>query len=366
MEVCNAQTISACMIVRDEADCIERCLKSVENYVDEVVMVDTGCKDDTMELAKVSSNGKLRDFKYKWNDSFADARNFSISKATSDWIFIIDADEQVKSNDWNTLLALLPKIEQDAIAVDVCSLFGEKKQPRSIVPSIRFFRRSYKPEYTGRVHNRPVIRNGAKVYRVPFKIFHYGYDLEPQKMKLKRFRIEQMCKKYTEDEPWSPIAWYYLGKSYRFNPESKIGKAIKAYEQAVALSNGSNDSQNVYLQSLAQLAACYYQIGNNRAALYNAKKALAIKPDYLDAIYVGAMAYVYGIDALEGEHWLRRYLDLQETYQFSDKLDCISYEYFNDRIQAYAALIDVEKWKNNQQSISIVGEKNGNNTKNGL
>ena len=89
-------TISLCMIVKNEEDWIELCLKSVQSLISEAIVVDTGSTDRTVELAR-SCGAKI--FNFDWCDDFAAARNFSISHATGDWILILDADEVIAARD---------------------------------------------------------------------------------------------------------------------------------------------------------------------------------------------------------------------------------------------------------------------------
>lgn len=83
-------TVSLCMIVKNEAEILARCLDSVADLMNEIIIVDTGSTDNTKEIAAQYTD-KIYD--YKWNDNFADARNFSFSKATKDYIYAPDADE---------------------------------------------------------------------------------------------------------------------------------------------------------------------------------------------------------------------------------------------------------------------------------
>lgn len=85
-------SISLCMIVKNEGKVLERCLKSVCDLVDEIIIVDTGSTDNTKMIA--SKYTKLI-YDYKWNDDFAAARNFAFSKATKDYIYSADADEML-------------------------------------------------------------------------------------------------------------------------------------------------------------------------------------------------------------------------------------------------------------------------------
>jgi glycosyltransferase involved in cell wall biosynthesis len=88
------KTISAVMIVKDEEVFIEQCLKSLYEYVDEIVVVDTGSTDQTKAIAE-NIGDKVRIYDFKWCDDFSAARNFANSKATGAWLLSVDADEVV-------------------------------------------------------------------------------------------------------------------------------------------------------------------------------------------------------------------------------------------------------------------------------
>lgn len=105
-------TISACMIVKNEEAVLARCLDSLQGLVDELVVVDTGSTDRTKEIAaKYTSH--IYDF--EWIHDFAAARNYSFSKATMEYIYVVDADEVIDEENRQKFLklkeALLPEIE---------------------------------------------------------------------------------------------------------------------------------------------------------------------------------------------------------------------------------------------------------------
>lgn len=105
-------TISLCMIVKNEAAVLRRCLDSVADLVDEIIIVDTGSEDDTKEIA-----GQYTRFVYdfKWVDDFSAARNFACSKATKEYIYSADADEVLNEENRERFRilkeTLLPEIE---------------------------------------------------------------------------------------------------------------------------------------------------------------------------------------------------------------------------------------------------------------
>ena len=96
--------LSLCMIVKDEEAALARCLDSVKEYVDEIVIVDTGSKDSTKQIAKKYTE-KIYDF--KWSSDFSAARNFSLSKAYGSWILVLDADEAMDRKSVKSMLELI-------------------------------------------------------------------------------------------------------------------------------------------------------------------------------------------------------------------------------------------------------------------
>ena len=89
-------TLSLCMITKNEEQFLADCLNSVKNIVDEIILVDTGSSDKTVEIAK-SFEAKIHFF--EWCDDFAAARNESLKYATKEWILILDADEIISKSD---------------------------------------------------------------------------------------------------------------------------------------------------------------------------------------------------------------------------------------------------------------------------
>lgn len=104
--------ISLCMIVKNEERVLARCLDSIADLMDEIIIVDTGSTDRTKEIAAKYTN---RIYDFQWVDDFSAARNFSFSKATKEYIYVADADEVVDEENRKRFRdlkqVLLPEIE---------------------------------------------------------------------------------------------------------------------------------------------------------------------------------------------------------------------------------------------------------------
>lgn len=105
-------TVSLCMIVKNEEAVLARCLDSICDLMDEIIIVDTGSNDNTKEIARRYTD-KIYDF--TWESDFSAARNFSFSKATMDYIYAADADEVLDTENRARFLrlkkSLSPQIE---------------------------------------------------------------------------------------------------------------------------------------------------------------------------------------------------------------------------------------------------------------
>lgn len=105
-------SVSLCMIVKNEEQVLSRCLNSIADLMDEIIIVDTGSTDRTKEIATRYTD---RIYDFPWNGSFSDARNYSFSKATKDYIYCADADEVLDDENHQKFLmlkkGLLPEID---------------------------------------------------------------------------------------------------------------------------------------------------------------------------------------------------------------------------------------------------------------
>ena len=133
-------------------------------------------------------------------------------------------------------------------------------------------------------------------------------------------------------------------KDDKFN-KGAVNEIFRALDQGIAIGNGQNDIQNVHMQLLCLKGWVLHITEKHQEAIEWAKKSLLYKPDYLDAIYLIAMCYSYGVSIADGEIWLKKYLEEQERYDFTSKLDSIAMEHCNSRAQAYKTLAQIEEAK---------------------
>lgn len=162
--------VSLCMIVKNEENVLARCLDSVADLVEEIIIIDTGSADRTKEIAKKYTD-KIYDF--EWIDDFSAARNFSFEKATKDYIYVADADEVIDEENREKFKQLkqilLPEI--DIVQMSYCNQlsfgtvynFEEELRPK-------LYKRQREFIWTEPIHEQ--VRLDPIIYDSEIKILH--------------------------------------------------------------------------------------------------------------------------------------------------------------------------------------------------
>ena len=198
--------LSACMIAKNEEEMLPRCLKSIHKLCDEIIFIDTGSTDKTVEIAE-SFGAEV--IKCKWKYDFSLHRNQAFDYATGDWFFVIDCDEELINTDIDPvlfkerLLMVEPNIGALAVGVE-----EEENGITTTWAGKRFFKASANPKYEGCVHNKAT--HAGFCGGTDLKIRHYGYHLSPEKMKKKRERTLSLLQKRLEQNPDDASAHYYM------------------------------------------------------------------------------------------------------------------------------------------------------------
>lgn len=143
--------LSLCMIVKNEESCLDRCLASVQGAVDEIVILDTGSTDSTVEIARRYTD---RVFEYVWRDDFAAARNASLSYATKPFILWLDADDMLDRSEREKLIALKSRLtdDVDAVMMPYHYAFDVRGEPSLVFERERIVRRAAGFFFEGVVH----------------------------------------------------------------------------------------------------------------------------------------------------------------------------------------------------------------------
>jgi len=340
-EACNrAASVSACMIVKNEEEMLEDCLKSIRDWVDEIIIVDTGSTDRTVEIAQAYG---ARLFHQPWEGNFSKHRNYSIEQATGDWVFIIDADERIFPDDVPAIRRLLNQNEFPLLSINVLNYYGDNEDHQTFLPSDRFFKRELNLRYKGIVHNQLDIPDDVKSSRTGVRLKHLGYGLDPEKMKKKLARSRELLEKQLEENPDNAFAHFNLAQLLRSGehgfPVENAPEIIKHASRGVELTSPDEPRErHIHLMCLDQLAWTYFYTGRFEEALEAAGRALDLKPDYLDPLFLigHASLKLKNFDAaIEG---YRRYIEVQAGFELARETTNIIFFHIDSRVEAYYAL----------------------------
>ncbi len=314
------RNISLCMIVKDEARCLGACIDSVKELVDEIVIVDTGSSDGTVDIARTHG---ARIFDFRWCDDFSEARNFSIRNASSEWVMALDADEVISRRDHAAITALADDEDYDGFrflarnyTYEITDLWrpneGDYAEGRDYpgydeTPIVRFFRNRKDIRYHGNIHEIVGYQDGRplkqKDVRIP--VHHYGKVRDAEKLDAKYSRYLEMNLRKIELEGENPKAYFELDRQYfecgmyekaaesfeislRLDPGGELAR----FDLAVScLKIGRFDEAEKVLRKLVEdkpssnahalLGAVYMETGDLERALVSLGNALEMEPGHV-------------------------------------------------------------------------------------
>lgn len=172
--------ITLCMIVKDEEERLEACLASVAEYVDEMIVVDTGSIDNTMRIARQFG---ARIIQVPWENDFAKARNAGLEQATKRWVLCLDADERLTPVPSGYLSYLIAQEDVHGYYVHIKSFIGQSSDGEYMTDeACRLFRNDRRIRFTRPIHEQVVpsllAMPGATLLRSKLTVLHEGY-LDP-------------------------------------------------------------------------------------------------------------------------------------------------------------------------------------------
>lgn len=199
-------TISLCMIVKNEENDLPRCLNSVAGLFDQIVIVDTGSTDNTRTIAE-SYGAEVH--KFVWVEDFALARNFSFSKAKSDYIMWLDADDEIKPEDKVKILNLKHNMRSDIYYMLYNYAPGKDDIPTITVHLPRIVRNSSDARWQWPIHEAIIIPPSWRQERTDIVITHRKSFANRVKDSTRNLSI---LRNAVKTYPYSSRMWFYLAK----------------------------------------------------------------------------------------------------------------------------------------------------------
>ena len=248
-------TLGLSMIVKNEAQALVPCLQSVSGIVSQIVVADTGSTDSTTDVARQCGATVAS---VPWGNHFANARNAALDLMQTDWILVLDADEELDVEAKRQIANLLTTSSADGYLVPIRNYIptvtgrgwdriaevNTSSHPRAqcapayfVHENCRLFRRDPRIYFVGRVHElvEPRIKAlGRRLPLAPFFIHHFGQLAQEETRNQKAAAYRDMLRMKVRELPNDPMAWIQLGlQEYECSRDSS--EALRCFERALIL-----------------------------------------------------------------------------------------------------------------------------------
>lgn len=285
-------TLSLCMIVKNEELFIGDCLASVRDLVDEIIVVDTGSTDRTIEIAE-SFGAKV--FHHPWQGDFATARNVSLDHASGDWILVLDADEIIPGEGHVEIRQALRHSENVGYALIIENLLGDVGSEYQTALIFRLFRNRPDIRYEGIIHEQAMLaaqRTGLPVQNLTSRIIHRGYLEQHVEQRNKYQRNLEILLRQVEIEPENPYVFFNLGQTYKLL--DRMSESEQAYLRCLSLLDEQQAPPTTpyWVTAYFSLADLYRMTGEIEKGLKVADEALARYPDSPDVRFTRGLLLV--------------------------------------------------------------------------
>jgi len=275
--------ISLCMIVKDEAEDLPRCLESVRGVADEIIVVDTGSSDGSADIARRFGARVIR---FPWRDDFAQARNAGLEEARGDWILFLDADEALDPGDREKLLQYARHTQFEGFFLRVMNYVGDGSRGTSINPVLRMFRNDKAHRFEGRIHEQiasSILRANpdAAFCVTDVKIHHYGYLSAKIAARNKVRRNLALLQKTLKETPDDPFHLYNIGIEYL-----RLGQkepALEAFQKARRLASPAWSFTHLLYKCEARTLQALGRCGE---AVRVCEEGIALYPGYPDLHHI--------------------------------------------------------------------------------
>lgn len=321
-------TISACLIVKNEENNLDNCLKNLINFVDEIIIVDTGSTDNTIYIAQKYTKNI---FHFDWIDDFSAARNFSLSKANSDFILSIDADEILLNGE--ILKDFLNSQSKDfgGWLVNLDSTRKAKNQHHNYTSQLlRLFRNNSNIHFTGIIHEQiinSITTKNLKIGNSDIKIEHLGYDLDDTLLAKKQERNLKLLQSHIDKNPDDEYNLFNLAKTY-----FAMKDLMNAEKYFALVINKSDKDGVIYPATLNYYSVLLFQKMEYQKAKELAIESLNINKHQAFANYI--LGDIYN-EFKQNEIALEHYLKLEQEIKNPTNLAKIIGDYHLPLSQVY-------------------------------
>jgi glycosyltransferase involved in cell wall biosynthesis len=330
------------MIVKNEEKVLKRCLESVKDYVDEIIIADTGSTDNTKNIA-LSYTKDIYDF--EWINDFSAARNFVQSKAMGKWIIYLDADEYVDGDNMKDIIHQLKNKEElnshDALVVTQINFVGTLAGNVTQCPTTRIYKNDPSIQFQRKIHEQLHKEDrDLSIGFVSLNIYHSGYLSNTFQEKNKTMRNVALIQSEIEKNSNNGFDHYNLGNE--FLAEWRMEEALASYRNAFQLA-GTMDILWVPM-AVERIIFCLLELKRYTEALDVIKDAINQWPNAGDYRSQRALIYYMQHRFEDAETEIRELVHNKQKYTTIQSLSYLDYlpyfilgrisEYKNDRVNA--------------------------------
>jgi len=246
-------TISLCMIVKNEEDVLSRCLNSVQGIVDEIIIVDTGSKDHTIEIAQQYTT---RLYHFSWINDFSAARNFAFSLATQHYILWLDADDLLLEADREKFQTLKSTLDPntDSVTMHYHLSQDENGQITSSLRRNRLVKRSNHFKWIGPVHE--YLEVSGTIVNSDIAITHGALSHDSDR------NLQIYTERLTKGEVFSPRDLYYYANELQDHDQYE--QAILFFQKFLATKQGWIEDN---IAACGKVADCFLALNNSEQQL---------------------------------------------------------------------------------------------------
>lgn len=257
-------SISLCMIVKNEEDIIERCLNSVCDLVDEIIIVDTGSTDQTKSIVRKYTE---RIYDFVWVDDFATARNYAFNQASRDYIFWLDADDILKEMDRGKFAALKETFDPsiDSVTMSYHLAFDEFGEVTSSLRRNRLVKRSNKFQWIGSVHE--YLEVWGSIVNSDIVVTHSSLHHDNER----NLRIYE--KRLSLSEEFSPRDLYYFANELM--DHRRFEEVICFYEKFLTTGKGWVEDN---ISACGKLADAFHKLGDQQNEFRSSLRSFQFGP----------------------------------------------------------------------------------------
>ncbi|MBS4219336.1 glycosyltransferase family 2 protein [Bacillus sp. FJAT-49711] len=315
--------ISLCMIVKNEEKVLKRCLESIHNHVDEIIIADTGSTDSTKEIAKLYTTN-IYDF--DWINDFSEARNFVQSKAKGQWIIYLDADEYVDNENLKQTIQHLRESEEtinyDAYVVTQINFVGNVGGNVGQCPTIRIYKNDSNIYFHRKIHEQLFKKEGQlSIGFLGLKIYHSGYLSDTTEGKNKNDRNVKLIKKEINKNNKNGFDHFNLANE--FLTQWKIEDALSSYRRSFQL-KGSIDKLWVPM-AVERIVFCLIELKRYSEALDVISGAIDQWPNVADFRSQRALIYFKQYRFFDVENELSPLINEKHKYTTVQSLSYLDY-----------------------------------------